>query len=333
VSLTVIIMLLSAAPTEGQRLFEEGRVAFKAGDLVKACPTFEKSYALEPTLGSLLNLATCFEKQGRLASSWIRFNDAIAWAQRTHESEREQFARKHAQDLKPRVSWLALTAAEELEATVDGQPVRVGRIAIAVPVDPGPHELAVVKPGYGPYRASVSVGSGATAQHAIPALGVLVAPSADAPVATAQTGIEPIPWVAPPQPPPVVADPGAVAAPVEVRHASAPNAGVRFGCGRDAVGCRRRGGAGRGRRPGVELPHQRAAAEAALEPSIGGSTPWYISREEVELMQWLYPASWAAVGVGVAALGVGTVLLAGQKVAITPSIQPGGASVSVTGQF
>jgi hypothetical protein len=333
VSLTVIIMLLSAAPTEGQRLFEEGRVAFKAGDLVKACPTFEKSYALEPTLGSLLNLATCFEKQGRLASSWIRFNDAIAWAQRTHESEREQFARKHAQDLKPRVSWLALTAAEELEATVDGQPVRVGRIAIAVPVDPGPHELAVVKPGYGPYRASVSVGSGATAQHAIPALGVLVAPSADAPVATAQTGIEPIPWVAPPQPPPVVADPGAVAAPVEVvtpappTRASGSAAGVTLLVAGGVVGLA--GGAGLvwSFLTNEQLQKQRLSRASVVPP------PWYISREEVELMQWLYPASWAAVGVGVAALGVGTVLLAGQKVAITPSIQPGGASVSVTGQF
>lgn len=327
-SLTVIMVLLSAVPTEAERLFEEGRVAFKAGDLAKACPTFDKSYALEPTLGSLLNLATCFEKQGRVASSWIRFNDAVAWAQRTHEGDREQFARKHAQDLKPRVSWVALTAAEELEATIDGQPVRVGRVAIAVPVDPGTHELAVAKAGYEPFRATVHVGSAATVQHAIPAL---VARAGDAPVATTLSDIEPVPWVAPPPPLPVAgvqAEPAAVARQARPERASSSTAGATLLVAGGVVGLA--GGAGLAWSfvTYEQLQKQRLSRAAVYRPTS------YISREDFDLLQGLYPASWAAVGVGVAAVGVGTVLLAtGSKIAIAPVVQPGGASVSVAGHF
>jgi hypothetical protein len=327
-SLTVIMVLLSAVPTEAERLFEEGRVAFKAGDLAKACPTFDKSYALEPTLGSLLNLATCFEKQGRVASSWIRFNDAVAWAQRTHEGDREQFARKHAQDLKPRVSWGGPDGCRGTGGH-DRRPAGAGRrVAIAVPVDPGTHELAVAKAGYEPFRATVHVGSAATVQHAIPAL---VARAGDAPVATTLSDIEPVPWVAPPPPLPVAgvqAEPAAVARQARPERASSSTAGATLLVAGGVVGLA--GGAGLAWSfvTYEQLQKQRLSRAAVYRPTS------YISREDFDLLQGLYPASWAAVGVGVAAVGVGTVLLAtGSKIAIAPVVQPGGASVSVAGHF
>ena len=89
---TVLITLSAGAPqSEAAKLFDEGRAAMKANDLARACDAFSKSHALEPALGTLMNFATCLEKQGKFATAWLRFNDAVAWAQRTHEAERERW--------------------------------------------------------------------------------------------------------------------------------------------------------------------------------------------------------------------------------------------------
>ncbi len=81
--------------------------------------------------------------------AWLRFNDAIDWAKRTHESEREQFAREHASALRRSVSWLVLSAPGELEARVDGKSVRVrdaGELDSAPPRDSGAtsHDAGVI---------------------------------------------------------------------------------------------------------------------------------------------------------------------------------------------
>ncbi|HEU4534580.1 MAG TPA: tetratricopeptide repeat protein, partial [Polyangiaceae bacterium] len=47
-----------------EALFREGREAMKRGDLDEACPKFSESQELDPSAGTLLNLALCEQRKG-----------------------------------------------------------------------------------------------------------------------------------------------------------------------------------------------------------------------------------------------------------------------------
>src|SRR5690606_6144737 len=53
-----------------EALFESGHEAMSGGDYDTACARFAESNRLDPAVGSLLNLAICEEKRGRLATAW-----------------------------------------------------------------------------------------------------------------------------------------------------------------------------------------------------------------------------------------------------------------------
>src|SRR5262249_28728261 len=57
-------------------LFKEGRAMMARGDISLACPKFEESHRLDPSGGTILNLALCHEQQGLLARSWSELNEA-----------------------------------------------------------------------------------------------------------------------------------------------------------------------------------------------------------------------------------------------------------------
>ena len=52
-----------------QAQFDEARKLLKMGDTAAACDKLAESQRLEPAVGTLLNLATCYEKLGRTARS------------------------------------------------------------------------------------------------------------------------------------------------------------------------------------------------------------------------------------------------------------------------
>ena len=79
-SLLGIAMLASPAfaraaepPSAAQVAFDEGRRLEDSGDFPAAAARFEESERLEHALGTLLNLANCYERGGRLASAWRAF--------------------------------------------------------------------------------------------------------------------------------------------------------------------------------------------------------------------------------------------------------------------
>src|SRR5688572_24536755 len=84
VSLLAIASRAAAQPTDSvaaaEQIFEQARAAFDRGDYATACPLFEASQKLDPALGTLLNMATCYEKAGQLASAWGRYREVLALA-------------------------------------------------------------------------------------------------------------------------------------------------------------------------------------------------------------------------------------------------------------
>src|SRR5262245_60483663 len=81
-------------------LFQEGRKAMASGKIADACMKFADSNRIAPRLGTLLNLATCHEAQGKTASAWAEFVEATAASRQANQPERVAYAEQHARSLE-----------------------------------------------------------------------------------------------------------------------------------------------------------------------------------------------------------------------------------------
>ena len=138
-----------------QRAFDEGRALMAANEYAKACSKFEESQRLDSQLGTLLHLANCHEKLGRVASAWRGFSNAIKLAAARNAAgknePREATARRRAEDLEWRISWITLDVAPQhapgLRIELDGQPLDPSQWGQRQAVDPGSHSVTARAPG------------------------------------------------------------------------------------------------------------------------------------------------------------------------------------------
>jgi hypothetical protein len=169
-----------------EALFIDGRNLMAQGKHAEACRKFEASQNLEPGLGTMLNLAQCYEATGRTASAWAQYREAIPLARAAGSREREDFATERSKALESRLSTLTIRA---MGAGADGVALSVRRDGVAVdpaelgtpiPVDPGLHQVEVTAPGKAPWSTKVEVtGDAASVSVEIPKLEE--APSGSAP--------------------------------------------------------------------------------------------------------------------------------------------------------
>ena len=147
-----------------QVLFDEGRVLMDAKKFAPACDKFAESQRLDPAYGTQLNLARCYQLMGRTASSWINYVEAAATAKREGRSDREQTAKKFAEELRPKLSKMTIAVTDRvpgLEIRRDGTLVRDAQWGSSVPVDPGTHEIRATAPGFTTWFKKVEVGDNA----------------------------------------------------------------------------------------------------------------------------------------------------------------------------
>ncbi|WP_394830289.1 hypothetical protein LVJ94_27650 [Pendulispora rubella] len=149
-----------------QELFDQGRTLMQAGRYPEACAKFEQSQRIDPGGGTLLNLAVCHEKQGRLATAWGELHDALSFARRDGRKDREALASERIQAIAPNLPRLAMhvpaAAAPGVEVRIDGVPLAREAWDVATPVDPGPHEIVVGRPGLPTWNRSVVLREGET---------------------------------------------------------------------------------------------------------------------------------------------------------------------------
>ena len=189
-----------------ETLYQKARELSAAGNYTEACPKFAESYRLDPATGTLLNLAACHEAQGKLASAWLEYSDALVQSRRDRRQSRIKYAEERLTALEPKLSRLTLVLAPEvnepeLALSLDG--VGIGRAALGVPtpVDPGKHQVEAKAPGKKPWTTSVELGANADTQTVtIPALEL--APAPDPAVAPAALAAAPVAVQAPPSAPP-----------------------------------------------------------------------------------------------------------------------------------
>ncbi|HMF43007.1 MAG TPA: hypothetical protein VKQ32_20180 [Polyangia bacterium] len=163
-------------------LFREARALMTDGHTPEACAKFAESHRLDPSGGTILNLALCHEKEGKLARSWSEFSEAIAFARRDYRADREAEAQDHATKLEPRLSRLTIVVPETskvegLRVERDGRELAEPSWALAIPVDGGEHIVRATAPGHLPWSQTVQMeGEAGTATVEIPALALAPPP-------------------------------------------------------------------------------------------------------------------------------------------------------------
>ena len=164
----------TSATAAAETLFSEGRRLMGEGKFDAACPKFEGAQKVAPTPGTLINLANCYEKAGRLASAWVSFREAIALSRVASRTDLAENAQRRATALEPRLAKLSITVtstAPDLEVTSDGTVIPHQAWATPVPVDPGEHVVEATAPGRKPFRIGVvAPASGATQTVNVPEL-------------------------------------------------------------------------------------------------------------------------------------------------------------------
>ncbi|MBS2011962.1 MAG: hypothetical protein JST00_03680 [Deltaproteobacteria bacterium] len=156
-------------------LFDEGVKLMDAGRYAEACPKLARSQVLAPSGGTLLALAECSEKTGKIASAWVAYREAATRAGAAGRRDAETFALEHAKSLEARLPRLTVSMPDArttpgLEVKRDGVPLKDAELGVAVPVDPGPHEIVATAQGRRKWLHTVAVREGASVEVAIPAL-------------------------------------------------------------------------------------------------------------------------------------------------------------------
>ncbi|MFT3924230.1 MAG: hypothetical protein QM778_16970 [Myxococcales bacterium] len=125
--------------------FREGRAAHKRGDSALACEMFGRSFAVQPALGTLLNLAVCEQELGRAVEASRSFSEFLRRA--APDDDRRPFATAQRDAVNASLGALRIELAESAGGSVFIDGAEVGHNALAEPVwvEPGVHHLELRK--------------------------------------------------------------------------------------------------------------------------------------------------------------------------------------------
>ncbi|MBS2014937.1 MAG: hypothetical protein JST00_18750 [Deltaproteobacteria bacterium] len=166
-------------------LFQDGLKLLAAGKLDEACPKLAESLRLDTGIGTMMYLAECYERSGKIASAWAQFREAEASAAAKEGDARGKIARERADRLEPKLSRLAIVVPPSsdlpnLVVTRDGTPIGRPIWGTEAPIDPGRHIIRVTADGYEPRELAIEIrGEASRERIEIPALvpvPVVVAP-------------------------------------------------------------------------------------------------------------------------------------------------------------
>jgi hypothetical protein len=148
-----------------EALFNEGRTLMASGKYADAIAKLKASQDLDPGLGTLLNLAECYERVGKSATAWAQYREIASLARQSGSKEREELAESKSKALEPKLSKLSINlqaGADPATLTIsrDGTTVSSAELGVAIPVDPGKHDVSVTAPGKEKWSTSVEVGEG-----------------------------------------------------------------------------------------------------------------------------------------------------------------------------
>lgn len=132
-----------------ESLFRQAREEMRQGNPRSACPKFEESYRLDPSIGTLLNLGLCEEARGRTATAWTKLRQFLDSA--PAGDSRLRLAQQKLNKLETQLPWLRLVVDDQgveqvLLVQLDGVELRDASLTEAIPVNPGEHSVRISLP-------------------------------------------------------------------------------------------------------------------------------------------------------------------------------------------
>ncbi len=297
-----------------EALFREGRDLMDRGDFEKACDKFAASQRLDPSSGTLINLASCHAAQGKTASAWAEFVQASNMARAQGNASRADEAGKRASDLEKSLAYLTITVPPAvkvpgLQVKRDTSTITEESYGSKLPTDPGNYIIAASAPGYISSATKVSIKAGESQSVTLQPL-VKEPPK---PIQSSSVALSAMPPAPPPEPP--------------------SYAGVYTSYGFGVAGLLIGGILG-----GVTLSTYSNAKNEC--PTLTGCSSDAIQKHNTAVqLAW---GSDIGFGVGIAGAVVGTILLlttpsgsppAQQGFMLTPNMGPHGWSMDLSGHF
>jgi hypothetical protein len=146
-------------PVAADRLFRDARAAATRADYATACPLFAESLRLDPAAGTMLNLADCEERLGKVASAWEHYQRVADQLPAT--DERAVISNAHIVSLEKRLPKLTVKLASDTppQAKVTRDGIELGAVSLgrSLPVDPGEHVVVVTVAGHKEKRTLVTL--------------------------------------------------------------------------------------------------------------------------------------------------------------------------------
>ena len=151
-----------AAKAAAEALFDQGLKLMRDGQYVEACKRLESSQAMDPAIGTMLYLADCYEKQGRIASAWALFREASSAARQSGQADRAEAGRQRADNLESQLSTLIIEvpqahAVADMVVSRNGITLPSASWGIAIPVDPGQHSISASAPNYETWEKTIVI--------------------------------------------------------------------------------------------------------------------------------------------------------------------------------
>jgi serine/threonine-protein kinase len=160
---SVAAQITTAEKASAEFLFDEGLTLMKKGQFKDACPKLENSQRIEPAVGTLLYLAECYERIGRVSSAWVTFREAASLARASAQPQRASIAQARADRAKSEIAILTIEIPPEVRS-IAGLAVRCGPVSVNValesvdvPLDPGEVTLEATAPGYLTFSRQVHI--------------------------------------------------------------------------------------------------------------------------------------------------------------------------------
>jgi hypothetical protein len=144
----------AAPPTDGERLFREGRTAMQDKDYDTACARFAESQKKEPAPGTALNLGECEERR----SHFIAARDAFTVAAASFgTADKKGYASGRAEALDKRIPKVVVRVSGAPKGAVVRAGDRIVEVGAEVRLDPGEVVFTVEAPASRTKRVTVTV--------------------------------------------------------------------------------------------------------------------------------------------------------------------------------
>jgi len=144
-----------------QTMFDQAKKLMADGRYPEACARFADSNRLAPGTGTLLNLATCHLKIGKLTTAWLELKNAADGDRREGNTLRLQWIQTQIANIDPQLDYLTVTVPPatpaDLTVTLDGVKFDPAAWGTATPLDPGGHVVQASAPGYQTWTKQVTL--------------------------------------------------------------------------------------------------------------------------------------------------------------------------------